>query len=241
MPRAYRFAYAPWDSVHLDVAHTRPLTRRDLAVFNLRVTLPMLWRIVRQALGRRAAVRAFAALAWRSRRDPLAEVPTSGWPAEEEILVRDQLRPILVLDDVLRRDFRLADDRRLELLREIVSHSGARFVEHVVPEIAPADWAGATPAQRREVQRTLVGRFFNARAEHGEPDERSLRFDVTACRFAQLVRALDRPYLANMFCEADAVYFGQPSSPIRLTRKGTIADGAPRCDFLFTLRDASPE
>jgi len=221
----------------LDEAHSRTLQRRDLAAFNLRVTLPMLLRILRRTLGTRMTVRAVAALLWRSRHDPLASLPNTDWPPHEEALVRDQIRPIIVLDDVLRLDLRLGEDERHRLLREVVSHSGARFVEHVVPPIDAATWARASSDERRDVQRTLVSRFFNARTKHFEPDERSLRFDITSCRFVQIVRHLDRPYLANMFCDADSVFFGQPRSTIRLQRKGTIADGADRCDMLFTFRD----
>ena len=82
----------------------------------------------------------------------------------------------------------------------------------------------------------MRGRLFNAQLTPAGIEADAVGFDVGACRFVELCLALERPYLASMFCEADSRFFGEQTDLITLRRTRTLArDGQP-CDFRFTLR-----
>ncbi|MEC7362790.1 MAG: L-2-amino-thiazoline-4-carboxylic acid hydrolase, partial [Actinomycetota bacterium] len=58
-------------------------------------------------------------------------------------------------------------------------------------------------------------------------------FDFGQCRFVQLTPPLGRAHHATMFGAADSDFFAREGAPVRLERTGTLATGAPRCDFRF--------
>ena len=209
-----------------------PVRRHHLVAFDIRHGLPCALRVLRAALGCGGLVRTIGDLVWRSRRDPLASLPLR-WPADQEWLVRRQLRPVVLLDDVLRLDRKLDKPRRLALLRRVVSETGARFVATNVPTKAADAWRRGSQQERNQFAASLVRRFFNVDATTPVADDRSLSFDVTRCRFAELTAELGRPYLGPMFCEADAVFFARPDVSLSLHRTSTIAEGAACCDFHF--------
>ncbi len=212
-----------------------PPSSLELAWFELGVALPAAVGILRRHLGARRAARVIAATAWRARRDPLAKVPRGGWSGRDDELTRRQLRPVLWLDTALEAE--LTPAARRAALAELVADLGARFVARHVEPPAPAAWQAATPARRARYVAALGARLFNARTSPVAAGPAALAFDVTACRFVELCRAVGRPELAALFCEADARRFDAPDAPARLVRLGTIARGAPRCDFRFELPD----
>lgn len=69
-------------------------------------------------------------------------------------------------------------------------------------------------------------------AEDG-PD--AFQYDVTACVFYELASRLGFPEAARHLCAADDVYFPETGREVgaRFVRAGTLARGAPRCDFRF--------
>lgn len=211
----------------------RPLREADLLWFELRHGVPVAWRVLRERLGARRALRAIAAYARRSRTDPLADVPGAGWGERDERLSRRQFRAAVRFDDVAARDLGLADDERLWLVREIIAETGARFVRANAPLHVAEDWRAAPDAARRRFARELLGRFFNMEGEGLRAERDALSFDVTRCRFAELARAIGRPYLGPLFCEADSRLFDRADVPVALRRTGTIANGAAVCDFRF--------
>ncbi len=216
----------------MSLAPLPPVRRRDLVAFDIRHGLPCALRVLRGALGMGGLVRTIGDLAWRGRRDPLASLPRR-WPADQEWLVRRQLRPVVLLDDVLRLDRKLDEPRRLALLRRVVSETGAQFVATNVPAKAADTWHHSSQQERGRFAVSLVRRFFNVGATAPVVDDYSLSFDVTRCRFAELTVELGRPYLGPMFCEADAVFFARPEVSLSLRRTSTIAEGAACCDFHF--------
>ncbi len=219
-----------------------PLRPRDLVRFELRHGLPVALRVLRRRLGGRRAARAALALVWRSVvADPLRRVPAAGWPERRERLSRRQLRAVVVLDAVLRETLGLSGEEAADVAGEVVTESGALFVATLVPPLDPVAWRGASRAQRERFLRGVVSRFFNAEvAEDVEVEDGSAGFDVTACRFAEILRELGQPELAGAFCAADAVHFAREDVLVEFSRTTTIASGAPRCDFRFTLPGTGP-
>lgn len=184
-------------------------------------------------------MRVLARYAIASVRDPLAGVSTDGWPADKEELVRHQLRAAVRLDDATRH-LGWDEDKRLELVGEIVALSGAQFVATMLRFPTQGAWEEASAQEKVAFVRGATGRFFNAEMAEVRADDQSLGFDVCACRFVQLAAELGRPYLAPMFCRADSVLFDRPDAPATLHRTTTIASGGERCDFRFELGIRDP-
>jgi hypothetical protein len=215
----------------------RPVRRLDLMRFDLRAGLPTAVAVLRRALGAAQTLRALVFFAVRSVvADPLRKLSTAGWPPAQEALVRHQLRPVVILHDVLRHDLKLETSRALVVLGEVVRMSGARFIEHNVPQIPREAWRGADEAARRSFVQRLTQRLFNAQIDDITTSPTQLAFKVHACRFVQLTHELGRPELAPLFCAADAQFFDAPSSP-RLDRPSTIAADGHTCHFVFSYKD----
>lgn len=65
----------------------------------------------------------------------------------------------------------------------------------------------------------------------------SVALHVTACPFAQYFWGVSEPDLMPVFCAYDAQWMAQVNRsrrPVRVSRSGTLAEGAERCDFTFT-------
>jgi hypothetical protein len=212
----------------------RDPSKAQLIWFDLRAGTPTALATLQRHLSAVELARALLRFGWRSAtQDPLRGIETKGWPAEQEPLVRHQLKPVLLLDDTLRHDLGLSHERTMAILLDVVRMSGARFIEHNVPAIPPDAWAAANPETRYQFIERLTRRLFNARVEHIEAQPKRLSFQVTSCRFVQLCAALDRSYLAPLFCAADSQFFDSPTSP-KLTRPSTLAGGGPCCHFIFS-------
>ncbi len=207
--------------------------------FDLRHGLPTAVSVLRRHLGWGAMLRVLWSYVRHGLRDPLGELPRGDWGPRRETLVRHQLRAAVLIDDALGTV--LDEPARTSVLTELISETGARFIEANVPMPTAEDWAGAAPAERTRYASAVVQRFFNADVEHLDEGERHFAFEVTACRFVQLCAALERPHLAPLFCEADAVFFGRPESRLRLVRAETLARGGSACDFSFRFVDDSNE
>lgn len=216
-------------------------TLRELKRFDLTRGLPTAARVLRAHLTVAELVRVLAAYATGAPRDPLAGVlPAEPWDDEQDALVKHQLRAALRLDDATRHALEWPEADRRMLLLEVVAATGSEFIGANIPFPTRAAWSDATGAERAEFMRRLRGRMFNASFEPAGITDAKVGFDVHACRFAQLCRAMGRDYLAPMFCEADSRFFAE-SNPahrglIRLRRTKTIGRGDDVCDFRFTLR-----
>jgi predicted ArsR family transcriptional regulator len=75
---------------------------------------------------------------------------------------------------------------------------------------------------------------------HGED---ALQFNVTGCRFADFFRALGEPDLGfELLCAMDGTMAEEiGGDEVRLTRSGTIMQGAPHCDFHYALKKVHRE
>ncbi len=210
--------------------------RLSLVVFDLRTGLWVSLGRLREHLGVAGVVRLAWGLVRRVGRDPLRGQAVPDWARDRERLVRHQLRPALQLDEVLEEDLELSLEERVPILRDVIASAGAAFVATHARGVDLAAWNASEPEHRLAWARSLVARFFNARVEDLTTSEGGLAFCVTACRFATLVRAVGRPHLAPLFCDADRVYFERAETPVDLVRSGTIGGEAETCDFALRLK-----
>ena len=212
--------------------------------FDLTRGLPAALGALRRRLGWRRLARLLPLFLWRSvfTADPLVALgPVRGadaTAARRERFARHQLRPVLLLEGALRDALGLDAAAALEVAGAVVAASGARFLAFNVPRVERASWAAAPDAERRTVVARVLARMFNAEAAVRAVGADAFAFDVTACAFARMARALGRPEIAALYCAADGAWFDEPRSPIALARAGTIARGATVCDFHFTFKDA---
>lgn len=212
------------------------LSARDLARFERSYGIPAAFRILRRHLGLWRAARMMIAFVARRSDDPLAGVPATDWPMDQEQLCRIQLRPVFHLDDIAREVLRMEESAREALLRDIIVELGAVFVERMLPVPDPGAWRRMNAGDRDELLRSLGARMFNARLGAVRATERDLSLDVVACRFVELCHAAGREHLARHFCDADSRHFDSAESLVELRRSGTLARGAALCDFRFRYR-----
>ncbi|PKN57497.1 MAG: hypothetical protein CVU56_10885 [Deltaproteobacteria bacterium HGW-Deltaproteobacteria-14] len=202
-----------------------PLRLRELVAFDLRHGLPVVWRVLRERLGRGAAARVVARYAAANLGpDPLRGLRLHADPREP--LARYQLRSALRLERALAG---LPRPLAAELLNEVVAEVGAAFVA-ALAALDAAAWAGASDDERRAYARGLLGRFPNSTGEVVAVSPTGLDFDITACRFVALTRELGRPDLTPLFCAADTRYYARAGTP-SLRRDETLAAGDARCAF----------
>lgn len=219
-----------------------PMSRGELWWFDLTRGKWTALGVLRRRLGVRRLARLVAAVVYRdATHDPFKGLPAAA--DHNERLSRMQLRPALILDDALGQ-LGYGAEERAELVHEVVAESGARFLQHELRAVNRARWEGLDAAGRRGLLERLLARFFNMEADPLEGEELAanegagaydLGFNVTSCHFARLCGELGRSELAPVFCAADEVFFSRPGSPLRLDRPETLASGAPRCAFRFTL------
>ncbi len=209
----------------------RRVTKADLARFDRKVGLPVALTVLRARLPLGALIRVLLRYAISSLRDPLAGVPDTSWPEELEPLVRHQLRAAMRLDDATRGIRGVDEETQRDIVREVIAETGARFIGAAVPLPNAADWLAASREEQERFATEAADSFINAKTENIGVGEEAASFDVCECRFVQLTAAIDRRYLAPMFCEADSVHFARPESLVHLRRKSTLAQGARVCDF----------
>ncbi|MCX5660971.1 MAG: L-2-amino-thiazoline-4-carboxylic acid hydrolase [Planctomycetota bacterium] len=69
-----------------------------------------------------------------------------------------------------------------------------------------------------------------------QQSDRTLDFNVTRCRYAELYRELGVPELGRVLsCSRDSALCGGFNPALRLTRTQTIMEGSPHCDFRFKV------
>ena len=75
-----------------------------------------------------------------------------------------------------------------------------------------------------------------------EETERTLRFDVTRCRYAELYDRLGMKELGYcLSCSRDEPFIRGFNPHIKMTRTQTIMEGVEVCDFRFTMGDGKAE
>ena len=99
-----------------------------------------------------------------------------------------------------------------------------------------AQYGGDTPRQIGRVAREVWAADDAITINVLEESERTLRFDVTQCRYAELYDRLGMKELGYcLSCCRDEAFARGFNPRIVMTRTQTIMEGAPSCDFRFTL------
>jgi hypothetical protein len=116
------------------------------------------------------------------------------------------------------------------------------IVRDVIIAIARQQGAALTPPGERSVAAFAATlepwrRDEAMRLEVVEQDDHHLAFDVTRCRYAEMYRSLGIPELgAVLSCNRDAALIEGFNPDITLTRTQTLMQGAPCCDFRYTVK-----
>ena len=116
------------------------------------------------------------------------------------------------------------------LARKVVLAGGTAFLDGVFPSISAAELADAATS--------LVENFVNAEGTIERHGKTEIDFQVSRCRFVELMNAVGTPELAPLFCEVDAAFF-EAKRTITLHRPLTIAAGDDRCEFRFRAAASS--
>jgi hypothetical protein len=180
---------------------------------------------LRRHLGIAGTVRVLASVAWgRLQGEPWS---TLGPPVDD----RDRISRLQAGDVVLlhRAVAALAGEATaLEVSREAVLAGAVPFLDALIPRLPGAGLA----ASAHELTRS----FFNAEGNTFQSDQNTFHFEVSRCRFVELLNSVGAPQLAPLFCEADRAFFDSGARPIELHRTQTLANGGANCDFRFTAK-----
>jgi hypothetical protein len=168
----------------------------------------------------------------KARGEPFGRLGGPATRAEE--LSRKQASPAILLYKTLVD--RLGGECALELTRRVTVRGAAGFLAHAVGPL-DRDELLSLPQSRLEARmRRISARFFNASVEWDEISAQKARFTVTRCVFPELCRAAGAPEVAALFCQGDAVYFGEVVPDVELVRPHTLAEGGPCCPFEIRWR-----
>ena len=208
------------------------MKKSELIWFDLTQGLPTSFGTLYRELGTFGFVRLLLGFAVQSIiSDPFKDLPKPKTPAE--VFSYHQLKPALVLDDVLKHRMKVPNERRIEILRAVISEAGAKFIAFNVRIPSPQEWTNMNQEQRDSFTQETMSRFLNAEADAVSTPEDVFGFNVSHCHFASLAHSLNREYLAPLFCQADSLYFSQPQVLVQLNRENTIAQGHQNCTFRF--------
>ena len=160
------------------------------------------------------------------------------WVEENRALhfhVRQAIIPNLAAYRVLSREHADPVAARSEVL-----HLMAAQLRPVLRVVSVLDLLAVPFGRVRRATRWLVQHAFPAAGfTIGWPpdDDDALQFDVTACVYLRVLRHYGAPELTAVFCHGDQLVYDQMPRTVRFTRTGTLATGAPRCDFLLQPAD----
>ena len=143
---------------------------------------------------------------------------------ERDRLSRRQVGDLVLLDRAIRSKY--GGEKALAVCRTLTLAGGVIFLDSIVPSV--------TPDKLGEMAGKLIDEFFNAEGKATMLDKETLRFNVTRCRFVDLLGQVDAAHLVPLFCEVDSGFFDGKRRPVLLHRTQTLATGGTHCDFTFT-------
>jgi hypothetical protein len=144
--------------------------------------------------------------------------------------VKAQARVLVPLLAELRRE--LGEERANAIVYRAL-RDWSESVHRRIAEAAPGDaWTKLGATMTANVER--IGTDVDVEWITQEPGQ--LEFRVTGCRYADFFRALGEPALgAILLCDADRHAADAIGPEVEFTRRNTIMQGAPYCDFRYRL------
>ncbi len=77
----------------------------------------------------------------------------------------------------------------------------------------------------------------NFEATFYEVSSKKMRFDMTKCPYADLLKRYGYPEITKAFCRGDDIVYGNMHEKLVWERTKTIGDGNECCDFKLTLKE----
>jgi hypothetical protein len=157
-----------------------------------------------------------------------------------------------VTNDIELNEIGVLKRREIEarILSPILEALGNEFGREVVIEIIRRTIVEIARQQGRELAERLGRNDLESFGKSIEPwsrsgalqlrilnqDDKTLSFDVTECKYAELYRRLGIPELGGVLsCSRDAAFIEGFNASITLERTQTIMQGAALCDFRFRV------
>ena len=157
------------------------------------------------------------------------------------LLQRRGIEAEVLIPLIRRLERELGPDRAHEIAREEIAAIARRQGEAVAQALGRDDLEGF-----HEVKDSWGGAGGDLELTTLREDGTHLEFNVTRCRFAELYERLGARNLGFLLsCSRDFTLSEGYSSRLHLERTQTLMQGAPYCDFRYTLlprddRDESP-
>lgn len=115
-----------------------------------------------------------------------------------------------------------------QVVAEIARQQGKELAK-VVGGTGLADFAATLDNWKKENALTI---------EVLEQNEKKYLFHVTHCRYAEMYQNLGIPGLGSILsCNRDQAFIEGFNPSIQFTRTQTIMEGAPFCDFCYTMKE----
>jgi hypothetical protein len=128
--------------------------------------------------------------------------------------------------------------------KEVGEKRGLEIASHVISQLALsegkkiAEFVGGNSLRcLMEKLVPIFGHGGSLKIEIKEDSEKCIRFDVTECIYAKMYKEIGlEEYGSLLSCQRDRFFFEGFNPDFVFTRKGTIIEGYPCCDFCLELK-----
>ena len=131
---------------------------------------------------------------------------------------------------------RYSPERALVVAGHVIEAGAVEHLGKTLGALNAQSFRALDEEARLSKVRGWISSFFTATAHIDQVSSSQVSFTVTACALARLCREAGHPELAPAFCRGDALFFASQTPPIHLERAQTIAEDAPDCPFVLSLR-----
>ena len=182
-------------------------------------------------------------------------VPSDFYIIDEQKKYEDmRMGDAILPEDTLNAKIGVLTRREVEarILAPVIAAMGDKFGREEVLEVMRKTIISIAREQGSELSTLMEGnslKHFAASMEFWTKDdaleidvlehaETVFSFNVTRCRYAELYESLGFRELGTTFsCARDFALIEGFNSDVTLTRKQTIMEGAPYCDFRYKIKD----
>ncbi len=201
--------------------------------FKIKSSISALWLLLK-SLGVFKTVRVLFFMAAKG----LKGMPWKVLPPPEdkkEKLSREQAGPAVLLYRGLISC--LPEEEAFALTAKIILESSVIFLETIIPLLTPDSISSMSKDEGLGYITNIADKFFNADMGRIDHDETSFSYQVTRCRFPELMEKVGHKELAPLFCQGDLLFFNEKQPHVTLARTVTLAKEGKPCDFHFKLKN----